>query len=182
MKLKELLKGVEIKGSSANMDMEITAVTYDSRKVTPGSAFLAIVGFVTDGNKYIPAALEKGAAVVITAVEPTEQIPYVLVGSDRLAMAQIGANYYGLPTGEMKLIGITGTNGKTSSTLLLKHILEETMGAKVGLIGTMEIAIGKDAVPAERTTPESLDLQKLFAQMRDAGCAYVIMEIGRAHV
>lgn len=177
MKLKELLKGVEIKGSSANMDMEITAVTYDSRKVTPGSAFLAIVGFVTDGNKYIPAALEKGAAVVITAVEPTEQIPYVLVGSDRLAMAQIGANYYGLPTGEMKLIGITGTNGKTSSTLLLKHILEETMGAKVGLIGTMEIAIGKDAVPAERTTPESLDLQKLFAQMRDAGCAYVIMEV-----
>jgi len=177
MKLKELLKGVEVIKSTVNMEMEITDVTYDSRKVTPGSLFLAIVGFVTDGNKYISSALDKGATAIVTAVEPKGDVPYILVASDRLAMALIGANYYGEPTKSMKLIGITGTNGKTSSTLLLKHILEVTRGAKVGLIGTMEILIGDYAIPAERTTPESLDLQKLFAQMRDAGCEYVIMEV-----
>ena len=122
-------------------------------------------------------ALEKGAAAVITAVEPTDNIPYVLVESDRLALAQIGGNFYENPSRDMKMIGITGTNGKTSSTLLLKHILEETQNAKVGLIGTMDIMIGAEAVPAERTTPESLDLQSLLAKMRDAGCTHVIMEV-----
>jgi UDP-N-acetylmuramoyl-L-alanyl-D-glutamate--2,6-diaminopimelate ligase len=122
-------------------------------------------------------ALEKGAVAVVTAVEPTENIPYVLVPSDRLALALIGGNYYGHPAEAMQLIGITGTNGKTSSTLLLKHVLEVTRGAKVGLIGTMENMIGSEAIPAERTTPESLDLQALFARMRDAGCTHVIMEV-----
>lgn len=177
MKLKELLKGVEVLKTNVDTEMEITDVTYDSRKVTPGSLFLAIVGFVTDGNRYIPTALKKGAAVVVTAVEPAEDVPYVLVSSDRLAMALIGSNFYGEPTKSIKVIGITGTNGKTSSTLLLKHILEVTRGVKVGLIGTMEILIGDQAIPAERTTPESLDLHKLFAQMRDAGCTYAIMEV-----
>ena len=177
MKLRELLKDVDVIKASVNLDTEITDVTYDSRKVTPGCLFLAIVGFVTDGNRYISGALEKGAAAVVTAVEPEGDIPYVLVSSDRLAMALIGANFYGEPTKDMHLIGITGTNGKTSSTLLLKHILETTVGAKVGLIGTMDILIGDCAIPAERTTPESLDLQKLFAQMRDAGCSHVIMEV-----
>lgn len=177
MKLKELLKGLEIIKATADMELEISGVTYDSRKVTPGSLFVAITGFVTDGNLYIPMALEKGAVAVVTAVEPKEDVPYVLVPSDRLALALIGSNFYGHPADQMKLIGITGTNGKTSSTLLLKHILEKTLGAKVGLIGTMDIMVGDEVIPAERTTPESLDLQSLFGKMRDAGCEYVIMEV-----
>ena len=177
MKLRDLLQGVEIVKASVDLDTPVEAVAYDSRKVTPGSVFVAITGFVTDGNKYIPMALEKGAAAVVTAVEPKQDIPYVQVRSDRHALALMGANFYGHPAKTMKLIGITGTNGKTTSTLLLKHILEATKGAKVGLIGTMDNMIGKEAIPAERTTPESLDLQALFAKMRDAGCSHVIMEV-----
>ena len=177
MKLKELLSGIEVLKASASMETEITSVVYDSRKVTPGSLFVAITGFVTDGNRYISMALEKGAAAVVTAVEPAENIPYVLVASDRLALALIGKNYYDNPAQKMTLIGITGTNGKTSSTLLLKHVLEQTRGAKVGLIGTMSNLIGDQELPADRTTPESLDLQALFAQMQEAGCTHVIMEV-----
>ena len=177
MKLKELLAGVDRIRATVDMETQVTNVCYDSRKVTPGSLFVAVIGYVTDGNKYISMALEKGAVAVVTAVEPSGEIPYILVSSDRLALAQIGANFYGNPAESVKLIGITGTNGKTSSTLLLKHILEQTRQAKVGLIGTMDIMIGQDAIPAERTTPESLDLQRLLAQMRDAGCEYVIMEV-----
>lgn len=177
MKLKQLLQGVDVLCTNMDMEQEIGSVHYDSRKVTPGSLFVAVTGFVTDGNKYIPMALEKGAVAVVTAVEPQGDFPYVLVASDRLALAQLGANYYGQPAKAMKLIGITGTNGKTTSTLLLKHILEQTRGAKVGLIGTMDNMIGDRSVPAERTTPESLDLQALFGQMRDEGCSHVIMEV-----
>ena len=177
MKLKELLKNMEVIRSNVDENTEVRDIAYDSRKVTAGSLFVAVTGFVTDGNKYIPMALEKGAVAVVTAVEPQADIPYILVASDRLALAQLGANYYGEPAKSMKLIGITGTNGKTSSTLLLKHVLEQVSGAKVGLIGTMSNMIGDEEIPAERTTPESLDLQALFAKMRDAGCSHVIMEV-----
>ena len=177
MKLSQLLKDIDILKIHADMELDIENIVYDSRRVTPGSLFVAVSGFVTDGNKYIPMALEKGAAVIVTATEPQEDIPYVLVRSDRLALAQLGANFYGHPAEAVKLIGITGTNGKTSSTLLLKHVLEVTRGAKVGLIGTMANMIGSEEIPTERTTPESLDLQALFAQMRDAGCSHIIMEV-----
>ena len=176
MKLRELLQDVAVLKTNIDLDTEITQVVYDSRKVTPGSLFVAVTGFVTDGNRFIPMALEKGAVAVVTAKEPEEDVPYILVESDRLALARIGANFYGKPADDMALIGITGTNGKTTSTLLLKHVLETVLGAKVGLIGTMENMIGQESVPAERTTPESLDLQALFAQMRSAGCSHVIME------
>ena len=177
MKLKNLLQGVEIVNTNADMEMEISAVAYDSRKVVPGGMFVAITGFATDGNKYIPMAMEKGAAVVVTSKKPAQEIPYVQVSSDRLALALIGCNYYGRPGESMQLIGVTGTNGKTSSTLLLKHILEQVLGAKVGLMGTMENMIGDLSIPTERTTPESFELQALLAQMRDAGCSHAIMEV-----
>ena len=177
MKLENLLTGVEIIKNNIPLDTQITDVVFDSRKVTPGCMFVAVVGFATDGNKYIPMALEKGAAAVVTAQPQQENIPYVQVVSDRLALAQIGANFYGHPGEAMQLIGITGTNGKTSSTLLLKHVLEQVRGAKVGLMGTMENMIGDVSYPAERTTPESIEVQALLAQMRDAGCRYAIMEV-----
>ena len=177
MKLRELLEGLDVLAVTADLEQEITAVSYDSRKVTPGSLFVAVTGFATDGNLYIPMALQKGAAVVVTAKQPAADVPYVLVSSDRLALALIGANFYGHPAKSMELIGVTGTNGKTSSTLLLKHVLEQVCGAKVGLMGTMENMIGQERIPTERTTPESLELQALLARMRDAGCTHVIMEV-----
>ena len=177
MKLKELLKNIAVLESNADMEMDIESVAYDSRKVTPGSLFVAITGFASDGNRFIPMALEKGAKVVVTAKKPEGEIPYVLVESDRLALAMLGVNFYGNPARSMTMIGLTGTNGKTSSTLLLKHILETVKGAKVGLIGTMENRIGDVVIPTERTTPESFDLQGLFAQMRDAGCTHMVMEV-----
>ncbi len=177
MKLSQLLAGINLLKTNMPMDTEITTVVYDSRKVTPGSLFVAIAGFATDGNQYIPMALEKGASAIVTAQPQPESVPHIQVASDRLALAQLGENFYGHPGKAMKLIGITGTNGKTSSTLLLKHVLEQVLSAKVGLIGTMENMIGDLVIPTERTTPESFELQSLLAQMRDAGCTYAIMEV-----
>ena len=177
MKLKDILRDVEVLETSVPMDMEIADVAYDSRKVTAGGLFVAITGFATDGNRFIPMALEKGAVAVVTAKKPEGDVPYVLVSSDRLALAQIGANFHDRPGEKMKLIGITGTNGKTSSTLLLKHVIETVLGAKVGLMGTMENMIGTERIPTERTTPESYDLQALLGRMADGGCQYAIMEV-----
>jgi len=177
MKLEQLLKDIKVVKTNLDLSLEIGDVVYDSRKVTPGSLFVAVAGFATDGNRYIPMALEKGAVAVVTAAEPGVDVPYVQVESDRLALALIGRNFYGDPAASMKLIGVTGTNGKTSSTLLLKHVVETVLGAKVGLMGTMENMIGQVRLPAERTTPESFELQGLLAKMRDAGCQYAIMEV-----
>ena len=177
MKLKELLADIHVLKATADMELNIDNIAYDSRKVQPGGMFVAISGFATDGNRFIPMAMEKGAAVVVTAKEPEADIPYVLVESDRLALAYLGRNFYGDPAASMQMIGVTGTNGKTSSTLLLKHVLEVVKGAKVGLMGTMENIIGDEHIPADRTTPESFELQALLARMRDAGCTHVIMEV-----
>ena len=177
MKLRELLSGVPVLGANVDMDLDIQQVHYDSRKVTPGSLFVAISGFATDGNRFIPMALEKGAVAVVTAKQPDGDIPWILVENDRQALAHIGVNYYNHPVESMTLIGVTGTNGKTSATLLLKQVLEQCLGAKVGLIGTMANMIGQEVLPTERTTPESFELQGLFAQMRERGCNYVVMEV-----
>ena len=177
MKLKDLLKGIAVLDCTADPELDIGAVHYDSRKVTEGSLFVAISGFASDGNRFIPMALSKGAVAVVTAKKPETDVPYVLVESDRLALALLGCNFFGHPAEAMTMIGVTGTNGKTSTTLLLKQVLEKTLGAKVGLIGTMANMIGDESIPTERTTPESFDLQALFAQMRDAGCTHVVMEV-----
>ena len=177
MKLQELLNNIPVLETNVSMELEISAVHYDSRKVTEGSLFVAVTGFASDGNRFIPMALSKGAVVVVTARKPENDVPYVLVENDRLALALIGTNLYGQPAKAMKLIGVTGTNGKTSTTLLLKQVLEKCLGAKVGLIGTMSNLIGDEELPTERTTPESLELQELFAKMRDADCTHVVMEV-----
>lgn len=177
MKLKQLLQGIDVRECTADPELEISQICYDSRKVTPESLFAAISGFASDGNRFIPMAMEKGAAAVVTATKPEQDVPYVLVTSDRLALALLSCNFYGHPAKDMTMIGITGTNGKTSSTLLLKQVLETCLGAKVGLVGTMANMVGQEVIPTERTTPESLELQELFARMRDAGCSHVVMEV-----
>ena len=177
MKLRELLKDIEVLACTADLERDITAICYDSRKAEPGCLFVAVSGFAADGNRFIPMALEKGAVAVVTAKAPEGAVPHILVASDRLALALLGCNFYGNPAASMTMIGITGTTGKTSSTLLLKQVLEKTLGAKVGLVGTMANMIGQEVIPTERTTPESLDLQALFARMRDSGCTHVVMEV-----
>ena len=177
MKLYELLQGIEVLELHADLQQEVNAVISDSRKVTPGSLFVAVSGFASDGNRFIPMAMEKGAVVVVTAKKPDMDVPYVLVASDRLALALLGTNFFGRPAESMTMIGVTGTNGKTSTTWLLKQVLKQVKGAKVGLVGTMENHIGDLILPTERTTPESIELQELFAQMRDAGCSYAVMEV-----
>lgn len=178
MRLKELLHGITVLESTADMEQEVSRVVYDTRRpMQPGDLFVAISGFAFDGNSYIPMAMKMGAVAVVTAKKPEIDVPYVLVESDRLALALMGANYYGRPAEAMTMIGVTGTNGKTSVTLLLKQVLEAVQGAKVGLIGTMANQIGNEILPTERTTPESFELQGIFARMRDAGCTYVVMEV-----
>ena len=177
MKLKDLLVDIPVLECTADPELDISAVHYDSRKVTEGSLFMAISGFASDGNRFIPMAMQKGAVAVVTAKKPEADVPYVLVESDRLALAMLGCNFYGHPAKSMTMIGVTGTNGKTSTTLLLKQVLEKTVGAKVGLVGTMANMVGEEIIPTERTTPESFDLQALFARMRDAGCSHVVMEV-----
>ena len=178
MKLKDLLEGINVLECTADLNMDITNIVRDTRKDIPaGSLFVAVSGFAFDGNRYIPMAMEKGAAAVITAKKPEMDVPYILVESDRKALAMLGVNYYGHPAEKMTMIGITGTNGKTSVTLLLKHLLEKTQNAKVGLVGTMGNMIGGVELPTERTTPESFELQALFAQMAEAGCTHCVMEV-----
>lgn len=177
MKLETLLREIPVIKTNAPMDMEIAGVRNSSRDVKPGEMFVAIPGFATDGHKYIPDAIARGAAVVLCEREMPEQVPWVQVASAREALATLGANWYGHPADAMKMVGVTGTNGKTSTTYLLKEILEEGAGAKVGLIGTICNMIGDQVLETERTTPESFELQGLLAQMRDAGCTHVVMEV-----
>ncbi len=177
MKLSELLFGMDVKEIHADLTSEITGVCYDSRQCEPGQLFVAISGFAQDGHRFISAALQKGAAVIVCERIPKETCDYVLVDSARLALAQLGANWFDHPADKMKIIAVTGTNGKTTSTYLLKNVLESTLGVKVGLIGTIQNMIGEEVLHTERTTPESFELHRLFAQMYEAGCSYVVMEV-----
>ena len=175
MKLKELLAGLEILSSNVNLETEAAQVCYDSRQVKSGDLFVALSGYAVDGHRFIPQAMASGAAAVLCQVPPENgETPYVQVADSRRALA--GANFFGHPAKDMTMVGVTGTNGKTTSTYLLKAVLE-AQGKKVGLIGTNQNMIGEKALPTERTTPESFELQKLFAAMRDAGCTHVVMEV-----
>ena len=175
MKLRELLRGLEILETGADLDMEIRGVSYDSRRTEPGDLFVAMTGYETDGHKFIPMALERGAACVLC--QTSGPYPFVRVSDSRAALARLGRNWYGDPAASMVMVGVTGTNGKTTATYLLKDVLEKCLGAKVGLIGTNQNMIGEEALHTERTTPESFELQGLFRAMLDAGCTHVVMEV-----
>ena len=177
MKLSEILKEINVLSAAASGDTEITGVCYDSRRVKNGDLFVAVRGYESDGHKYIPMAVEKGCAAVLCEEAPAGNVPYVQTDDSRLGLALAARNFYGDPSREMKVIGITGTNGKTTTTILIKQILEKTLGAKVGLIGSISNMIGDEEFHAEHTTPESCDLQALFRQMADAGCTHCVMEV-----
>ena len=176
MRLSEILNGIEIISCEIDLNTEITGVECDSRLVKEGGLFVAIRGYETDGNKFIASAVENGAAVVITDNKKYATKSRILVKDARRALALAAKNFYDNPTRDMKVIGVTGTNGKTTVTYLIKHCLELS-GCKCGLIGTNQNMIGDEILETERTTPESNALWKLFAKMRDAGCKYVIMEV-----
>lgn len=177
MKLKELLKDVIVLEVSVETEIEIGGISYDSRNTMKNDLFVAIRGFESDGHRFIGAAANAGAAAIICEIRPDIEIPYILVENSREALALISRNYFGDPASKMTLIGVTGTNGKTTTTMLIKHVLEELTGEKAGLIGTNQNMIGEKVLPTERTTPESFELQKLINQMELEGCRYVIMEV-----
>lgn len=177
MKLKDILKDIEILEFHAEPETEISDIFYDSRAVSPGGLFVAIRGFEADGHRYIGAAAGKGAVCAVCEEPPECDVPYVLVGDTRLALAICSRNFFGDPSSEMTVIGVTGTNGKTTTTYLVKHLLEFCLDAKVGLIGTNGNMIGGEFIHTERTTPESYELQKLFARMLEAGCTHAVMEV-----
>ena len=177
MKLRELIKNLSIIEMNADAELEISGVSYDSRKTEKGDMFVAIRGFEADGHKFIPKAVENGAAVILCEEKPSCDIPYVLVSDSRYGLAIVSRDFFGDPASEMTMIGITGTSGKTSSSYLIKHMLESKLDAKVGLIGTNGNMIGDEFLYTEHTTPESYELHKLFRHMADSGCTHVVMEV-----
>lgn len=178
MKLSRLLERLEYTCLQGNTEQEVTTVTYDSRKVAEGSLFICIRGAVVDGHKFAADVIAKGAKTLIVeeAVEAPEDVTVILVKDTRYAMAFISAAYFDYPAEKLKTIGITGTKGKTTTTYMVKSILENA-GYKVGLIGTIEAIIGDKVIPAANTTPESFLVQQYFREMVDAGCDAVVMEV-----
>ncbi len=182
--LSDLLSGLTYEILQGNTDVEIPAVVYDSRKVTPGCMFICIEGAVSDGHSYAADVVKGGAAVLVVTKDVREVIrdaagdnlTIIKVEDTRYAMAFISAAYFGHPAEKLKVIGITGTKGKTTTTYLIKSILEKA-GYKVGLIGTIETIIGDTCIPANNTTPESYILQETFAKMVEEGCQAVVMEV-----
>ncbi len=177
MQLQELLKEIPVSTMTADPHTEIKDIRYDSRQVKEGDLFVAVKGLQSDGHAFISKAMAQGAAAVLCQDLPEGDVPYVQTADSRLALSLVSAAYFGHPSGELAMIGVTGTNGKTTSTTLIKHMLEDCLGAKVGLIGTIANEIGDEEIPASRTTPESYDLQKMLRQMVDAGCTYAVMEV-----
>ena len=178
MNLAKMLERVEYECISGTTDVEITQVVNDSRKAGPGALFLCIRGAVVDGHTFADAVVKQGARALVVEeeVDVPEGVTVIKVADSRYAMALIAAAWYGHPASQLKVIGITGTKGKTTTTYMVKSILENA-GYKVGLIGTIESIIGDEVIPSANTTPESLTVQEYFRRMLDAGCDCAVMEV-----
>jgi len=178
MRLSELFDYTEITDCAGDVTAEIIEVTYDSRQVKPGTLFVAVSGFKTDGHLFIKDAIEKGAAAVVIedALFQSADYTWVMVPNSRKALADLSAVVYNFPSGKLNIIGVTGTNGKTTTTNLITIVLERA-GHCPGLIGTVHNRIGNEILPVNHTTPEAPDLQKLFVKFLDKGADYVIMEV-----
>ena len=184
MKLRELLEGLEYRCVEGDVDKEISSVVYDSRKLAPGCLFICIVGAKFDGHDFAAEAVKQGAAALVvskqtdlrTAGDEQGDLCIIQVEDTRYAMAFISAAWFGHPAEKLKVIGITGTKGKTTTSYVVKSVLEQ-VGLKVGLVGTVETIIGESHVHATNTTPESYVLQEDFAKMVEAGMDAVVMEV-----
>lgn len=189
MNLQDVIQSLLLAQVSGDLQVEIQGIEIDSRFVKPGDLFIALRGFTVDGHQYVHQAIEKGAVAVLVE-EPLEvpaHVTRVWVPDTRRAMAILSASFYGYPTQELKLIGITGTNGKTTTSMIIHHLLQDH-GKQAGLIGTIGMKIGDKVFPTKNTTPEVVELQRSFRQMRDDGCDYSVIEvsshaldIGRTH-
>ncbi|MCG9968084.1 UDP-N-acetylmuramoyl-L-alanyl-D-glutamate--2,6-diaminopimelate ligase [Pelotomaculum terephthalicicum JT] len=178
MLLKKLLEAVNIQAAGGNHDVRLKGITYDSRKVCPGFLFVSIKGFKSDGHDYVGQAVKQGAVAVVMErkVELPPDIAWAVVQDTRHALAVLSARFYGDPAKELKMIGVTGTNGKTTTASLISAILGLS-GAKVGLIGTIHNRIGTQVIPGNNTTPESTDLQALLRRMVREGVGACVMEV-----
>ncbi len=185
MKLENVIEGLKVIQLAGEVERkDITAIEYDSRNVKQGSLFVAIKGFTTDGHKFVMEAISKGAIAVAIEDDSSisndyfvhQNITKILVKDSRKALAQISSKFYKDPSRKIKIIGVTGTNGKTTVTYILKSILEQT-NSKVGLIGTIKNYIGNDVIVSDKTTPESLELNQMFYKMAEAGCTHCVMEV-----
>lgn len=177
MRLENLLNAVHPLKIEGSLDREIRAIAYDSRRVAPGTLFVALRGEKVDGAQFIPAAVGAGAEAVVSETEAIAgRATGVWVKNAREALADLAAEFYGHPDRELKVAAVTGTNGKTTTTFLLKHICEHYLW-RCGLLGTVQYQIGDRVLPASRTTPESLDLHDLLRQMVDGGCKVAALEV-----
>ena len=184
MNLKKILAGLEGIKAKGEIDREVTTIEKDSRNVVEGSMFFAIKGFSADGTQYISSAIEKGAKVIlvdeetdIRTINLPADVTLLVVPDARYAMAICACNFYDNPSRKVKLIGVTGTKGKTTTTYMIKEILQK-QGIKTGLIGTIAVYSGeKKIIDSDRTTPESIELQEYLAQMVEDGCEAVVMEV-----
>ena len=178
MRLNELLKNVETLNITGDVEVEITGVNIDSRRIEKGHLFVAIPGTQTDGHKFIPKAIELGAAAVLCEKMPEEQtagVTYIQVASTEDAVGKVATLFYGDPSRKLKLVGVTGTNGKTTIATLLYNMFRK-FGHKCGLLSTVCNYIEGEAIPADHTTPDPIELNRLLAQMVEAGCEYAFME------
>ena len=178
MKLSELLKNVEVLNSLGDADVDITGVNIDSRRIEKGHLFVAIPGTQTDGHNFIPKAIEQGAAAVLCEYFPNTRVPgitYIAVESTEDAVGKVATVFYGEPSQKLKLVGVTGTNGKTTIATLLYNMFRK-FGHKCGLLSTVCNYIEGEAIPADHTTPDPIELNKLLARMVEAGCEYAFME------
>lgn len=178
MILRNLIDGLEIDYVKGSKDIEISSIAYDSRKVKNGSLFVCIEGFKTDGHKYIETAIENGAKAIMVQrdVSISDNVAIIKHENTRFALAYVAEAFFSHPSKRFDLLGITGTKGKTTTTFMIKSVLEH-YDKKVGLIGTIMNCIGETIIPAERTTPESYDLQELFSDMAYKGADTVVMEV-----
>lgn len=177
MQLKALISKIPTVMVVGPVDREVTSIVHDSRRVQKGSLFVALRGSKVDGNSFIDSAIERGASVIVTDEEhPARKATQVIVKDPRRALADLAAEFYGHPSLGLKVAGITGTNGKTTTAFLLKHFCEAGL-LRSGLIGTVRYEVGERILPASNTTPESADLQELLFQIQSAGCRAAVMEV-----
>src|ERR1700759_3780233 len=176
MQLKNLLTALSVRQVQGPVDRAVENIAYDSRRVQKNGLFVALRGEKSDGHDFIDQAIEKGAVAIVAEHAEKPRVTVVEVENSRTALADLGAAFYGFPVRKLKMAGVTGTNGKTTTTFLIKHVCEKA-GMRCGLIGTVRYEIGERVLPATRTTPESLDVQELLAQMLGAGCKAAAMEV-----